>query len=102
MMKFMVAIAMVISSSVAMADGAGWGTEEVIAAGGLTTVVGGCANPVIVGSGENVSVECSEPTAYAPTKPLTCEATQPSYVYVNGKWSFAGYVCPDYTDSNGN
>ncbi len=103
MMKFMVALAMVISSSFALAEGGGenFGAEEVIAAGGLTTVVGGGCVATVVQNGENSEITYSGECLTAPTKPLTCEATQASYGLVNGKWAFLGYVCPDYNNQNG-
>lgn len=68
-MKAFAIVALSLVSSIALADGAGTGTEEVIAAGGLTTVVGGCADARVVGSGENQDIVYTEPCKTAPTSP---------------------------------
>lgn len=60
-MKKFIVLAFFAMSSAAFADGAGSGVEDVIRAGGLTTVVGGCANAVSVGSGENSEIVYTEP-----------------------------------------
>jgi hypothetical protein len=65
-MKALVLVAALFSTSLAFAENS-IGTEEVIAAGGLTTIVGGCANARIVGSGENTEIIYTGPCQYAPT-----------------------------------
>lgn len=60
-MKKLMVTALVLVSSIAFADGAGTGAEEVIAAGGLTTVVGGCANAVVINNGENSEIVYTGP-----------------------------------------
>jgi hypothetical protein len=66
-MKALVLVAALFSTSLAFADGAGIGADDVIAAGGLTTVVGGCADVRIVGSGEDAVIIYTPPCNTAPT-----------------------------------
>jgi hypothetical protein len=67
-MKTFIFVALIaLSASSFASDGAGYGAEDVIAAGGLTTVVGGCADANVIGSGENSEIVYTEPCQTAPT-----------------------------------
>ena len=124
MMKFMVAIAMVVSSSFAMAEGGGenYGAEEVIAAGGLTTVVGGGCVATVVQSGENSDIIYTGTCNTAPTAALTndhttifataaeasaaCQRLSSGYVQAvykmkNWKLQVVGFQCAPLNDFNG-
>ncbi len=70
-MKTFLFAALIALSTSSFADdgGAGYGTEDVIAAGGLTTVVGGCADARVIQSGENSEIVYTEPCQLAPTSP---------------------------------
>ncbi len=61
MKTLVLAILVSLSASAFAQDGAGTGAEEVIAAGGLTTVIGGCADARSIGSGENTEIIYTEP-----------------------------------------
>lgn len=117
-MKMFIVLSMMVAGLNAFADGAGTGAEEVIAAGGLTTVVGGCANAVTVGSGENTEIVYTGPCNNAPTAPLNSDfktvfATheqalahcRPQQGYVqsvlNWKFQVIGYVCAPQSESSG-
>lgn len=119
-MKKMIVAAILAVGSVAFAeDGAGIGTEEVIAAGGLTTVVGGCADAQLTIVGENSEIVYTEPCNTAPTANLVSDystifpteqaaaaACRPGTGYVqavyNWKFQLQGFQCAPITDSNGN
>ncbi len=122
-MKKMIMVSILAVGSLAFADSASIGTEEVIAAGGLTTIVGGCANAQTVGSGENVDIVYTEPCNYAPSWPLhndhstvfatvdeaiaACPRPATGYVQavykLNKSWKLqvVGFQCAPLTDSNG-
>ena len=70
-MKTFLFAALIALSATAFADdgGSSWGAEDVIAAGGLTTVVGGCADARVIQSGENTDIVYTEPCNTAPTSP---------------------------------
>jgi hypothetical protein len=58
-MKTLALVALIaLSATAAFADdgGAGYGAEDLIPAGGLTTIAGGCANVRVIGSGENIEI----------------------------------------------
>ena len=121
-MKKMIFAAILAVSSVALADGGdgnSWGAEDVIAAGGLTTIVGGCADAKLVQNGENSEIVYTEPCQTAPTANLTSDfatifptveaahaACRPGQGYVqavyNWKFQLQGYQCAPTTDSGGN
>ena len=119
-MKKMIFAAILAVGSLSFADGAGTGAEEVIAAGGLTTVVGGCADVQSTQNGENSELIHTGPCQTAPTAPLTSDFATifPSYeaaaagcrpgqgsvqaVY-NWKFQLQGFSCVQYNDgSTGN
>jgi len=102
-MKKFIVLAVLAMSSVSFADGAGTGAEEVIADGGLTTIVGGGCVATSVQNGENSEITYSGECYSAPTMPSQAEATQAVYAWVNGKLQLVGYIAPDYNDgSTGN
>jgi hypothetical protein len=119
-MKKMIFAAILAVGSMSLADGAGTGAEEVIAAGGLTTVVGGCADAQSTQNGENSELTYTGPCQAAATAPLTSNYTMifPTYaaaeagcrpgqgsvqaVY-NWKFQLQGFSCVQYNDgSTGN
>lgn len=100
-MKKFIVLAVLAMSSVAMADGAGYGTEDVIAAGGLTTVVGGGCVATLVQNGENSEITYAGVCNTAPTMPSQPEATQAVYAWVNGKLQLVGFIAPQYNNENG-
>ncbi len=61
MKTLFLAILVSLSATAFAQDGAGYGAEDVIAAGGLTTVVGGCADARTISSGENTDIIYTEP-----------------------------------------
>jgi hypothetical protein len=119
-MKTFIFVALIaLSASSFASDGAGYGAEDVIAAGGLTTVVGGCADAKVIGSGENAEIVYTEPCNTAPTRELgqsdyfsvfkTWEEAEancfaPDYVQAVVGWRFKliGYACaPNYNQNGG-
>ncbi len=119
-MKKMIFAAILAVSAVSFAnDGAGIGTEEVIAAGGLTTIVGGCADAKLVQNGENSEIVYTEPCQTAPTAALSndhtsifatveqasaaCQRISSGYVQAVYTWGFkiVGYQCAPLNDFNG-
>lgn len=121
-MKNLVLAALLFVSPVAFAEGEGssWGAEDVIAAGGLTTVVGGCKDARVVGSGENQEIVYTGPCNMAPTSErryirsdyfrvfktqVEAEANCNRKDIVTGSYSwrgeFRGFVCHEINDSIG-
>ena len=96
MKTFVFAALIALSATTAFADesGSSWGAEDVIAAGGLTTVVGGCADAKVIGSGENAEIVYTEPCNTTPTR----ELGQSDYFSVFKTWEEAEANCfyPDY------
>ena len=70
-MKKLMMAALIMVGSVAFADGGSWGTEDVIAAGGLNTVVGGCQNATIINNGENTEIVYTGPCNSQKAQPVT-------------------------------
>lgn len=101
-MKKFIVMAVLALGSVAFADngGAGYGAEDVIAAGGLTTVVGGGCVATIISNGENTDIVYTGKCNTAPTRSLQPEATQAVYGWVNGKLQIIGFVDPQYGNGN--
>ncbi len=95
-MKTFLFAALIALSATSFADdgGAGYGAEDVIAAGGLTTVVGGCADARVIQSGENTEIVYTEPCNTAPTMPRGTS----DYFTVFKTWEEAEANCfyPDY------
>ena len=119
-MKTFLFAALIALSATAFADdgGSSWGAEDVIAAGGLTTVVGGCADARVIQSGENTDIVYTEPCNTTPgiargrsdnfTIFKTWEEAQancfyPDYVQgvLGRRFRLIGYSCAPVTDSNG-
>jgi hypothetical protein len=112
------AILVSLSATAFAQDGAGTGAEDVIAAGGLTTVVGGCADARVIGSGENTEIVYTEPCNFAPTirrgksdyfsvfktwEEAEANCFYPDYVQgvIGRRFRLIGYACAPVTDSNG-
>jgi hypothetical protein len=98
MKTFAFALLVTLSAS-AFADGAGTGAEDVIAAGGLTTVVGGCADARVIGSGENTEIVYTEPCQTAPTSSRRYVESDyftvfKSYEEAEANCNILGYVQP--------
>jgi hypothetical protein len=95
-MKTFVFAAFIALSVSALADdgGAGYGAEDVIADGGLTTVVGGCADARVIQSGDNTEIVYTEPCNFTQTMPRG----QSDYFTVFKTWEEAEANCfsPDY------
>jgi hypothetical protein len=68
-MKTFVFVALSATAAFADDGGAGYGAEDLIPAGGLTTIAGGCANVRVIGSGENIEIVYIGPCQTAPTSP---------------------------------
>ncbi len=117
-MKKMIFAALLTVSSIAMADGAGTGAEEVIAAGGLTTIVGGCANAQLIQNGENTEIVYTGPCQTAPTvthgsdfvtvfpsQQLAAAHCHPAQGYVqtvyNWRLQLQGFRCAPMNNQNG-
>ncbi len=121
-MKTFVFAALIALSATSFADdgGAGYGAEDVIAAGGLTTVVGGCADARVIQSGENSEIVYTEPCNTAPTSPrrhvvskiftvfatveeaeANCNVKDYVQSVVNFRLQVIGWACAPATDSNG-
>ncbi len=121
-MKTFLFAALIALSATSFADdgGAGYGAEDVIAAGGLTTVVGGCADARVIQSGENTDIVYTEPCNTAPTSPrryveskfftvfatveeaeANCNIKDAVQAVVNARLKLIGWSCAPVTDANG-
>jgi hypothetical protein len=122
-MKTLALVALIaLSTAAAFADdgGAGYGTEDVIAAGGLTTIAGGCADARVIGSGENTEIVYTEPCQYAPTSErryvksdyftvfktaeeaeANCNVRDYVQSVVNFRLQVIGWACAPVTHDNG-
>ena len=101
MKTFVFAALIALSATTAFADesGSSWGAEDVIAAGGLTTVVGGCADARIIQSGENTDIVYTEPCNTAPTSPRRYVVSKIFTVFATAEEAEANCNVRDYFQS---
>jgi hypothetical protein len=121
MKTFVFAALVALSATAAFADdgGAGYGAEDVIAAG-LTTIASGCADVRVIGYGENIEIVFTGPCQTAPTSPrlyvksdiftvfptveeaeANCNVRDQVQSVVSFRLQVIGYACARVTNDNG-